>query len=56
MTGFSNGAMMTKSFAAYRPDLVAAIAPVSGGWITAYVRKRIGDFPRPSHAGLDLAG
>jgi len=36
MTGFSNGAMMTNSFAAYRPDLVAAIAPVSGGWITAY--------------------
>jgi polyhydroxybutyrate depolymerase len=36
MTGFSNGAMMTNSFAAFRPDLVAAIAPVSGGWITAY--------------------
>jgi polyhydroxybutyrate depolymerase len=36
MTGFSNGAMMTNSFAASRPDLVAAIAPVSGGWITAY--------------------
>ena len=36
MTGFSNGAMMTNSFAAVHPDKVAAIAPVSGGWITAY--------------------
>ncbi len=36
MTGFSNGAMMTNSFAAVHPEKVAAIAPVSGGWITAY--------------------
>lgn len=36
MTGFSNGAMMTNSFAAVHADKVAAIAPVSGGWITAY--------------------
>jgi poly(3-hydroxybutyrate) depolymerase len=36
MTGFSNGAMMTNSFAAVHPDKLAAIAPVSGGWITAY--------------------
>jgi len=36
MTGFSNGAMMTNSFVAVHADKVAAIAPVSGGWITAY--------------------
>jgi poly(3-hydroxybutyrate) depolymerase len=36
MTGFSNGAMMTNSFASVHADKVAAIAPVSGGWITAY--------------------
>jgi polyhydroxybutyrate depolymerase len=36
MTGFSNGAMMTNSFAAAHAGKVAAIAPVSGGWITAY--------------------
>lgn len=36
MTGFSNGAMMTNSFAAAHSGRVAAIAPVSGGWITAY--------------------
>lgn len=36
MTGFSNGAMMTNSFASVHPDKLAAIAPVSGGWITAY--------------------
>ena len=36
MTGFSNGAMMTNTFVAIHADKVAAIAPVSGGWITAY--------------------
>lgn len=36
MTGFSNGAMMTNSFVALHAEDVAAIAPVSGGWITAY--------------------
>jgi len=36
MTGFSNGAMMTNTFVSIRADAVAAIAPVSGGWITAY--------------------
>ena len=36
MTGFSNGAMMANSFVAVHAGLVAAIAPVSGGWITAY--------------------
>ncbi len=36
MTGFSNGAMMTNSFVAVHADKLAAIAPVSGGWITAY--------------------
>lgn len=36
MTGFSNGAMMANSFVAVHADQVAAIAPVSGGWITAY--------------------
>ena len=36
MTGFSNGAMMTNSFVAVHTGKVAAIAPVSGGWITAY--------------------
>ena len=36
MTGFSNGAMMTSSFVGLHADKVAAIAPVSGGWITAY--------------------
>lgn len=36
MTGFSNGAMMTNSFAAAHADKITAIAPVSGGWITAY--------------------
>lgn len=36
MTGFSNGAMMANSFVALHADLVAAIAPVSGGWISAY--------------------
>jgi poly(3-hydroxybutyrate) depolymerase len=36
MTGFSNGAMMANSFVALHADEVAAIAPVSGGWITAY--------------------
>jgi poly(3-hydroxybutyrate) depolymerase len=33
ITGFSNGAMMTNTFAILRPDLVAAAGPVSGGWI-----------------------
>lgn len=36
MTGFSNGAMMTNTFVASHAEQVAAIAPVSGGWITAY--------------------
>jgi polyhydroxybutyrate depolymerase len=36
MTGFSNGAMMTNSFVAAHAGKVAAIAPISGGWITAY--------------------
>lgn len=36
MTGFSNGAMMANSFMAVHAEQVAAIAPVSGGWITAY--------------------
>ncbi len=36
MTGFSNGAMMTNTFACRRALEVAAIAPVSGGWMTAY--------------------
>ncbi|GIW77222.1 MAG: hypothetical protein KatS3mg104_2285 [Phycisphaerae bacterium] len=36
MTGFSNGAMMTNTFASAHADKVTAIAPVSGGWITAY--------------------
>ena len=36
MTGFSSGAMMTNSFAAAHPEKLVAIAPVSGGWITAY--------------------
>ncbi len=36
MTGFSSGAMMANSFVALHDDQVAAIAPVSGGWITAY--------------------
>ncbi len=36
MTGFSSGAMMTNTFASAHADQVAAIAPVSGGWITAY--------------------
>lgn len=36
MTGFSAGAMMTNTFAALHADRIAAIAPVSGGWITAY--------------------
>ena len=36
LTGFSNGAMMANSFVALHADKVAAIAPVSGGWITAY--------------------
>ena len=36
MTGFSNGAMMTNTFACSRALEVAAIAPVSGGWMTAY--------------------
>ena len=36
MTGFSSGAMMANSFVAVHADKVAAIAPVSGGWITAY--------------------
>jgi poly(hydroxyalkanoate) depolymerase family esterase len=36
MTGFSSGAMMTNSFASVHSDALAAIAPVSGGWIIAY--------------------
>ena len=36
MTGFSSGAMMANSFVAAHSDQIAAIAPVSGGWITAY--------------------
>lgn len=36
MTGFSSGAMMTNTFAAVHADMLAAIAPVSGGWIVAY--------------------
>ena len=36
ITGFSNGAMMTNTFAILRPDLVAAAGPVSGGWINDY--------------------
>jgi polyhydroxybutyrate depolymerase len=36
MTGFSNGAMMANSFVGLHAGQVAAIAPVSGGWITAY--------------------
>ena len=36
MTGFSNGAMMANSFVGLHAGKVAAIAPVSGGWITAY--------------------
>lgn len=36
MTGFSSGAMMTNSFASVHADMLAAITPVSGGWIDAY--------------------
>ena len=34
MTGFSNGGGMTSFFAAAHADLLAAIAPMSAGWIT----------------------
>ena len=34
MTGFSNGGGMTSFFAAAHTDLLAAIAPMSAGWVT----------------------
>lgn len=34
MTGFSNGGGMTSFFTAYHADLLAAIAPMSAGWVT----------------------
>jgi poly(3-hydroxybutyrate) depolymerase len=36
MTGMSNGASMTTTFGAVHAELLAAIAPVSGHWITTF--------------------
>ena len=47
ITGFSNGAMMANTFAIVHSRLVAAVGPVSGGWITAYKGDAVaaGTFP-----------
>lgn len=36
MSGHSNGASMTNTFASVHTDVLAAIAPVSGAWITTF--------------------
>jgi polyhydroxybutyrate depolymerase len=36
MTGFSQGAQLLNTFVRYHPERVAAIAPVSGGWMEAW--------------------
>jgi poly(3-hydroxybutyrate) depolymerase len=36
MTGFSNGASMVTTFSAVHSELLAAIAPLSGHWITTF--------------------
>ncbi len=48
MTGHSNGASMTNTFAFAHADLLAAIAPAQGAWITALGLDPLAVAPQPA--------
>ncbi len=48
MTGHSNGASMTNSFAFYHSDVLAAIAPVNGAWMTTLGIDPYTVYPQPN--------
>jgi len=54
LTGFSNGAVMTREMAFYRPDLFAAISPSNGPWFDTTSMQRIDASKAPAELSEEV--